>query len=405
MSGALVARDDFHGAGGWSEGLHLAAAARGVTVDSTGVEYDRYATATARAAGHRVLQMDVRHLPPLALGRLDLYIASPPCQTWSPAGKGAGRAALPSVLAALDLVADGASPADAVAAVHDDGLDERTVLALHPLVVIRDAKPTAVALEQVRTVRPVWAAYAEILRRWGYSVATDVVTSEQYGVPQTRARAVLVAHRERKVTLPAPTHTRYVKGAPRQTDGLLPWVSMADALGADYVGHSVRSNYGTGGDPAKRGERDATEPAATVTSKVDRNLWQFAGAGRTAINTAGQIRRDPDEPAHTITGKGTAAWVPTAAVPGDTAWTSERPSPTIVGSFSPDVVAAPGWRKAGDGPRQSQPGSVRVTLQEAAVLQSFRPDYPWQGPRTAQFLQVGNAIPPLLAAALLGEVL
>jgi DNA (cytosine-5)-methyltransferase 1 len=41
----------------------------------------------------------------------------------------------------------------------------------------------------------------------------------------------------------------------------------------------------------------------------------------------------------------------------------------------------------------------RITVQEAAALQTFPPNWDWQGPRGSRYRQIGNAVPPNLAHA------
>ncbi len=128
-----------------------------------------------------------------------------------------------------------------------------------------------------------------------------------------------------------------------------------------------------------------------------------------------------DEPAPTITGghdTGDRKWiVATGANSMVTGRTADDLQPYERATTDPATTIAcdprvqpPGHKQNADDPLGKFDGragenAVRVSVQEAAVLQSFPPDYPWQGNQGKQFEQVGNAVPPLLAAAVLQAVI
>lgn len=338
VAGVVKALDLFRGAGGWS------VACQQLGIEDLGVEVMKEANATAEAAGHRTAWTDVWE-PPATLPQVDGLIASPPCQTFSAAGKGAGRQALADIVGAIT-VGDFTDLDRLIRLGHTVG-DERTALVLTPLHYWWRMRPEWVTFEQVPTVLPVWEAMAEEMRAEGYSTWTGLLHAEQYGVPQTRKRAFLLARRDGLVAPPVPTHSRYYSRNPGKLDeGVAKWVSMAEALG---WGLSER-------------------PSPTVTGGGTET-----GGAEPIVKIVGWTTR-PD-------------------------WCYRRPSTTIVGTFKPEVVAAPGYRTTVS--RQNAPDSVRVTVQEAGVLQSFPADYPWQGAKGKQYLQCGNAVPPLLAQAVL----
>ena len=300
--------DLFAGPGG------LDTAARALGIPSIGIECDADACATRTAEGHETRQGDVRDFGPKHFPAANVLVAGPPCQTFTVAGGGAGRRALDRVLEFADRLAT-ERDRDAVRTDLKGLSDERTGLVLEPLRWVLDAledgRPfQVVVLEQVQAALPVWRAYAQILRAKGYAVAEPAVLhTEQYGVPQTRRRAILIARwagdgalLPRDVRLPDPTHRRYRKGLLQTdqltTDGGASWVSMGDALRRYRRGRfEVISNYGTGGDPKARGRRSSDEPAATVTGKIRRNrVVSPSGVelDRFEDNEAGILQTFPD---------------------------------------------------------------------------------------------------------------
>ena len=346
--------DLFAGPGGADLGIRTVTSERVV-----GVEWDTAACQTREAAGLETVQADVAQLDPADYAGAWGLWASPPCQDFSMAGRRAGI----------------------------DG--DRGMLIHEVMRWARIIEPAWIACEQVPPALPVWELFAHELRTMGYRAWAGVLNAADYGVPQTRKRAILMASRER-FDLPEPTHAKDPQPAGLFGGELLPWVTMADALGWD--GH-VWTNSDNNLDD-KTYVVDTSQPAPTATSRVNR--WLLHTNGGQEEDGSRQTVDPAEHPAPTVFFGGRL---------NDVSWVYERPATTVVGSFSPETIAAPGWRTSDDGPRQNAPGSVRVTVEQAAVLQGFPPDHPWQGSKTARFRQVGDAVPPPVAAAVVAPLL
>lgn len=379
--------DLFAGPGGWDEGLRMIG-----RTDVVGIEWDEAACETAKAAGHDRVCADVALLDPTEYAGVEGLIASPPCQAWSMAGERKGQADRANCHTLADRMANGDDSTD-----WTEWEDERSPLVCQPVRWVRELRPEWVALEEVPDVASLWEHFARIFREWGYSVWTGDLIATDYGVAQTRRRRILMARKGGVAHPPMPTHSKHPKGDDLFGGSTQRWVSMAEALGwavTDVVrparGQGMSERYGD------RPDHPASEPAPTVISKA-RSWERFVAAGVTAT-----------QPADTITGKGTAYWLRASNQAHSAVRHVSQPAPTMLfGHCYNDVRWYPEGGTTPGEPQSAKdrhPESVRVTVQEAAVLQSFPADYPWQGSRSKQYEQVGNAVPPLLAAHVLAAL-
>lgn len=135
-----------------------------------------------------IINDDIGHVRPSALGigRVDIIIGGPPCQTFSAAGRRVGGAA--------------------------GRLDERGNLFKHYRRFVNHFQPEVFIFENVRGILGSsggedWRQIMSYFKPLHYSLSFKVLDAADYGLPQHRERLVLVGVRKRReVLFPRPSH-------------------------------------------------------------------------------------------------------------------------------------------------------------------------------------------------------
>lgn len=370
--------DLFAGPGGWSEGL------RALGHDDIGLEWDEWACLTRAAAGHLTIRADVAAYPVEHIaGPVTGLIASPPCQQFSVAGSREGLHFIPALRESIE------------AARWDDRChpDPRVWLVLEVGRWVDALRPEWIACEQVRAVAPLWRSYARLFQSWGYSTWTGILNAADYGVPQDRRRAFLIASRTHQVGKPEPTHSR--DAWPDLFSDFKPWVSMAEALGWGMTDHpypTIATSRVSGGPDREKVGGESTRIF----------LYRERDEGRWVLYTQCDWQPNGSHQTHK-----TDQSAPTLSALSEPQWYFKRPATTIAGNHR---VFPPGSHMANDGRDNSKAVGrsdtpIRLSVRDALILQSFREDYPVAGSKTKQFHQIGNAVPPLLAQHVLAEAI
>lgn len=252
---------------------------------------------------------------------------------------------------------------------HDDIDDERNSLVEYSVRLAVDMEPEFFVMENVPEMingsdRHHWSRAYSVLKRAGYLVRYGVVNAADYGVPQRRNRAIIVARRGgRKVELPEPT-TPDSHRTVRDTIADLP------ALAA--------------------GEQDSDDPMHAAPDHTDRiveMLEHIPSDGGTWPDIPEEHREEYwlDSMKRRARKGDTSSYVDTY---GRMYW--DRPAPTITRKSSSPSCG-----------RFVHPEQNRnVSVRETALLQSFPEDWTFEGPLTARYAQNGNAVPPRLAEAI-----
>lgn len=336
------------GAGGQAVGLHEAGFKHRalIEIDASACDTLRQNVKINNWADCKVIEADLTDFDPATLklqpGELDLLAGGVPCPPFSVAGKQLGK---------------------------DDERDLFPTM----LDLVEELEPKAVMIENVRgLLDPKFEDYRENvirarLEKAGYTICYwKLLEACDYGVPQLRPRAILVAMRS--------DYARHFVWTEPEKKNLL---TVAEALAPSMFERFRKS----GEDPQWEGAY------ANRWEKAYKDWLRRAETGSVAPTLVGGSKKH-----------GGADLGPTRA---KKAW--EKLGVCGMGvANAPEEMKDPGrdlYAELGPklpGPRPTGP---KLTVKQAAIIQGFPGTWEFAGRKTAAYRQVGNAFPPPVAKA------
>lgn len=378
--------DLFCGAGGFSKGLELAG------FECIGGIELKEVIAKTHQLNHKKSKTvfgDIREIPPekfaevIGTNHVDVIIGGPPCPTFSTIGHAKIRSVTGKPVSE----------------------DPRNQLFLEYLRYVDYFRPEIFVIENVpnfitKYKGKIFNTAVEIIENIGkddegngegiYEVVkpVQVVNAVYYGVPQTRRRMMLVAHKKSNKVFEYPKPTHYYDQEDEESKKLKPCNTVEDAIG-DLP--TITDNWRISEMPYSKTER-LTEY---------QRLMQSYGNGKTIKNNICRMSnyRAKRVFPHMAQGSKYMDLPPEIRqiLPFREDIFKDRLKRLVMKEPSWTVIAHIGM----DGYMYIHPTENRtLSVREAARIQSFPDDFEFVGNQQETYVQVGNAVPPLLGKAI-----
>jgi DNA (cytosine-5)-methyltransferase 1 len=376
----LTAVDLFSGAGGISLGLESAGYQVLLAND---LDVASAATYRRNFPEHEFIHDDVRGVTAAAVRKatgiakreLDLLVGGPPCQGFSIIGS--------------RLVFDA----------RNDLFKEflRIGSELQPRCMVMENVPGLATLAGGRVLRHILDGFDAA----GYSVGFAELLAAQYGVPQMRWRMIFVAFRKdlkipSNMGFPKPTHGR------RGIGELVPNCTVTEQDSKGFV--CTRDAIGDL-PPVRAGEENGSY-AGRPSGKYQRAMRE--GAGRELHNHYAP-RLSPQNLARIAALKAGQDWrdLPFELLPDGMKRAKRKDHTRRYSRMTWDGIPRSiitRFRDPKSGEYTHPEQHRTISIREAARIQSFPDRFVFEGAYTEQYDQVGNAVPPILAAVIGQEV-